>query len=279
MNDAELRTFLAIIETGSLVRAANQLNVTQSTVTARLKGLEDEVGQVLLTRHKSGATLTAAGQRLIRYAETIDELWRQARQESGLPGGVTSICNIGCHPDLWSTYGQRFFDLVHDRHPEVAISVWHAGNTELGRWLNNGLTNVSLTFAPAVQGQQVMHQLPTDDLRLYSTEPDSPIKFDPKYIFVEMGAEFGRRHAAAFADADTARVNFGSVHMALDHLMRHGGSAYLPKSMAGPLVDQGDLFELSGAPVFQRKSAVVVDEAAASNWPWLPGVIAKIAQS
>ena len=60
MNIVSLQTFLAIVETGSLVRASQKMNVTQSTVTARLKTLEDEIGQVLLNRQKSGTTLTPA---------------------------------------------------------------------------------------------------------------------------------------------------------------------------------------------------------------------------
>ena len=62
MNLTSLQTFLAILETGSLVRAADKLNVTQSTVTARLKTLEEELGQVLINRQKSGATLRRPGQ-------------------------------------------------------------------------------------------------------------------------------------------------------------------------------------------------------------------------
>ena len=85
MQLSELKTFLAIIETGSLVRASYKLHVTQSTITARLKTLEDSLGQRLVNRTKSGATLTAAGIRLHRYAQTIDELWSQAQQETALP--------------------------------------------------------------------------------------------------------------------------------------------------------------------------------------------------
>ena len=80
MNLQEIRTFLAIVECGSLVKASERLNVTQSTITARLKGLEEEIGQTLIVRQKSGAIPTAAGQRLQRYAQTISELWRQAQQ-------------------------------------------------------------------------------------------------------------------------------------------------------------------------------------------------------
>ena len=74
MNLSSLQTFLAILETGSLVRAADELNVTQSGVTARLKTLEEELGQVLIDCQKSGATLTLAGAKLMRYAPAITGL-------------------------------------------------------------------------------------------------------------------------------------------------------------------------------------------------------------
>ena len=96
MNLSELRTFLTIVETGSLIRASERLNVTQSTVTARLKSLEEEVGQSLITRNKSGAVMTAAGVRLHRYADTIANLWQQARQETALPDGMAGTCNLAC---------------------------------------------------------------------------------------------------------------------------------------------------------------------------------------
>lgn len=77
MNLSSLQTFLVILETGSLVRVADKLNVTQSRVTARLKTLEEELGQVLINHQKSGATLTLAGAKLMRYAQTITGLSRR----------------------------------------------------------------------------------------------------------------------------------------------------------------------------------------------------------
>ena len=88
MNIVGLQTFVSIVETGSLVRASEQLNVTQSTVTARLRTLEQELGATLLLRHKSGVTLTASGTKLLGYAEIMIGLWRQARQETAPPAGT-----------------------------------------------------------------------------------------------------------------------------------------------------------------------------------------------
>ena len=82
MNITNLKTFLAVVEAGSLIAASKQMNVTQSTITARLHALEDDMGQKLLMRQKSGAALTASGLKFKRYAEVMVELWRQAKQET-----------------------------------------------------------------------------------------------------------------------------------------------------------------------------------------------------
>ncbi|MDX1743391.1 MAG: LysR family transcriptional regulator, partial [Ruegeria sp.] len=60
--DIELaRTFLAVVETGTFFDAANRVHVTQSTVSMRIRTLEQQLGQAVFERGKSGATLTPAG--------------------------------------------------------------------------------------------------------------------------------------------------------------------------------------------------------------------------
>lgn len=273
MNLSALRTFLAIVETGSLVRASERLNVTQSTVTARLKSLESELGQQLINRQKSGASLTAAGVRLKRYAETISDLWQQARQETALPGGFDAVCNIACHPDLWSGLGERLFDWIRQHQPNVALSVWQGGAAELATWLSSGLADIAFGYAPTANSAQSALPLATDTLCLVSTQKDGPIKFDPGYVFVEAGEDFGRWHAAAYADAGTARLNFGTAQLGLDHILQHGGSAYLPERMAHPFLQDGQLFRLTDAPEFSRRSYLAVNKTALQSWPWFDAAL------
>lgn len=273
MNLPALRTFLAIVETGSLVRASARLNVTQSTVTARLKSLEQELGQTLIIRQKSGASLTAAGVRLLRYAETISDLWQQARQETALPGGFDAVCNMACHPDLWPGLGERLFHWIRQGQPTVALSVWQGGVAEMSGWLTSGLADLALTHVPAANSAQTLRPLWTDRLCLVSRAPDSSIRFDPGYVFVEAGDEFGRWHAASYADAGTARLSFGSAQLGLDHLLTHGGSAYLPLRMAAPYLRDARLFRLHQAPEFQRECFAVINKTAAAAWPWLDAAL------
>lgn len=264
----ELRTFLAIIETGSLIKASEQLNVTQSTVTARLKSLESEIGQSLINRQKSGVSLTAAGVRFQRYASTITNLWRQARQETSLPDALSTVCNIGCHPDLWPALGNAFFDYIRREVPQVALSVWQGSSVDMRGWMDNGLVDFTITHSSNVGQEQEIVQSLDDQLVLVSTQKDSPITFDPKYFFVEAGEEFGRVHAATFADANTARISFGSATLGLEYLLSEGGSAYLPLRLARPHIASGAIYILDKAPTFERRAYLIVNKTASKAWPW-----------
>jgi len=269
MNLANLETFLKIVETGSLVRASEALNVTQSTVTARMKSLEEEVGQTLLVRNKSGATLTAAGLKLKRYAEVMSGLWRQAQMEISLPKGTRSVCNLGCHQDLWPGLGKTLFKALRARHPDDAISLWTGEQSELDARLGAGLVDVAITYQPVVHGNQSIQLLPPDELVLYALRPDNPMRSDPHYIYVDLGEDFHRDHSHDYADAGVARTSFSSAVWALEHLLENGGSAYLPQRLARSHVDSGQLHRIAGAPVYSRNAYLVTNDRTVRNWPLL----------
>ncbi len=74
-----LRSFVAVVETGGVTRAANQLHLTQSAVSMQLKRLEEALGQPLLSRAGRGVAPTAQGEQLLAYGRRIlalnDEVW------------------------------------------------------------------------------------------------------------------------------------------------------------------------------------------------------------
>ncbi len=273
MTLVELRTFLAIIETGSLVAAADKLNVTQSTVTARLKSLEGQLGQSLVLRRKSGALATPAGQRLKRYAATIEDLWRQARQETALPEGLRSVCNMSVETDLWTGPGQRMRDFVLALQPAVAMTLWEGDAATLAGWLQTEKSDMALTFSPRAGADQVQFELPPDTLVLVSTKADAPLRFDPGYVFVEAGPEFARDHATFYADASTQRLSFGSAQLGLAFILDHGGSAYLPWRMVAERVADGRLHRIAGAPEFMRPVFLVANRRAMDAWDWFDDIV------
>lgn len=86
--DIELaKTFLDIVRSGSLVGTAERLHVTQTTVTARVKNLESQLGCQLFVRNRAGASLTPEGERFVTYATQIVQLWENAKYDVPLHCG------------------------------------------------------------------------------------------------------------------------------------------------------------------------------------------------
>jgi DNA-binding transcriptional LysR family regulator len=279
MNIVSLQTFIAIVETGSLVRASEKMNVTQSTVTARLKTMEDEIGQILLNRQKSGTTLTPAGTKLLRYAKIMTGLWRQAKFETSLPKGLDAVCTFGCDRDLWHGPGRKFFYDILSEHPEIALSVHQGSSKDLEKWLSEGSVDVILTYEAVARGNQTIHELPEERLVLYSDRPDAPMVGDPHYIFVDHGSEYRQMHAESYHDAGVARISFDSSWWALQFMLDNQGSAYLPEALADWFLRHGRIYPVANAPIFTRKKCLVVNDTAARYWSWFQNLVDRLKEA
>jgi DNA-binding transcriptional LysR family regulator len=70
----QLRTFIAIVETGSFTKAAEVVNKTQSAVSMQMKRLEERIERPIFARDGRASKLTEDGQRLLDYARRIVKL-------------------------------------------------------------------------------------------------------------------------------------------------------------------------------------------------------------
>ncbi|MEM5425549.1 LysR family transcriptional regulator [Paraburkholderia ferrariae] len=68
---AQLRTFIAVTEAGSVSAGAERVFLSQSSVSEQLKKLEERVGQPLFVRSKQGMSATPAGAKLLDHARRI----------------------------------------------------------------------------------------------------------------------------------------------------------------------------------------------------------------
>jgi DNA-binding transcriptional LysR family regulator len=97
MDAGDLKVFAAVARLGGMNRAAVELHTVQSNVTARVQALEADIGCVLFERHRRGVSLTAAGQRLLPYAERVARLLadaRRAARDDGAPRGQLTLGSL-----------------------------------------------------------------------------------------------------------------------------------------------------------------------------------------
>lgn len=273
MNLTEIQTFLAVVETRSLVRAARRLNVTQSTVTARIDSLEERLGQTLLHRAKAGTELTSAGFKFQRFAELFAQLWGQAQYEIGLPQGFTGVCNVGCYVDLWEGIGERFLAFVRQRRPDVAVAVWPGDQASIDRWLATGLVDMAFCYAPQARAPFAIRELGQDELMRVEFAPP---KGEPGagYVYVDYGAQFRRDHAVLFARESPSAVTLASARWAIDYLSTMGGSAYLPRRHRRHFHPSGQV--VAEAPTLKQTIALVENTSVTRNWTWLDAALASL---
>src|SRR5262245_25788419 len=67
----QIQYFIATSDAGKVCLAAANLGVSQSAITAAVKGLEDVLGRKLFDRHSNGVTLTYDGHQFLQYARNI----------------------------------------------------------------------------------------------------------------------------------------------------------------------------------------------------------------
>ena len=273
MNIAALQTFLAVVRMGNLNKAAEQLNVTQSTVTARLDTLEETLGQRLLLRSRRGAELTKAGFAFQRHAELMVQAWEQARKAMGLPKGFSGMFSFACHFDLWEGAGSAWLEAVRRDQPDLALEAWSGDLGDIKRWLSSGLVDAALVPEPLTAPDLASHRIGEDRLVQVSSVRRAVQAWDPAYIYVDLGPEFRRRHSLAWPVDETARMTFGASRWALDHLLENGGSAYLPWRLTAPLVRQGRLHPVEGSPEFTRAMHLVWRKASLTAHPWMKQAI------
>ena len=121
----DIRHFLTIVRTGSLLAAAEDLGVDQSTVFRRLRALEDQLGTHLFDRrHRGRYQLTAAGENLIEQATRMEQaaldIDRQVRgQDLQLSGKI----RVATAEDMAVTLLPRHLQAFEQAYPEIAIEL------------------------------------------------------------------------------------------------------------------------------------------------------------
>jgi DNA-binding transcriptional LysR family regulator len=118
----QLRTFIAIADTGSFTRAAEIVHKTQSAVSMQMKRLEERVGKAVFERDGRGNRLTDDGERLLDYARRIVKLSTEAViafNEGDLHGRVC----LGVPDDYAERYLPEILARFARSHPRVEVNV------------------------------------------------------------------------------------------------------------------------------------------------------------
>lgn len=256
MDIDQARTFLAISAFGSFLEAANHLHVTQSTVSARIQRLEDELGVRLFVRNRAGASLTTGGLRFADYAKRLVLTTEQARHHLGLPERYRATLRIGGRIALWEGLLPAWVGKMRELASDVAIRAEIGFEEELMRRLIEGTLDIGLMYTPSHSPGLVVEHLFDENLMLVSSRPGET-RLGDDYTHVDWGPAFDNQHAQSYPDQEppAQTVNIGWLGVQL--ILANGGSCYLPQRLADPHIAAGRLHPVVGAPNYLHPTYAV----------------------
>ncbi len=253
-------TFLVICDVGSFIKASERLCVTQSTVSTRVKQLEDLLGQPLFVRTKAGATPTPAGTQFRPYAEKLVRTWEQAHHNVGLPGQFSAMLAIGVEFTLLERLMARWLAWARAALPDIKLRIDVESEAALSAMLVDGAVDMTVTCNPLKRAGTVVEKLMEDTLVLVSSDPATAGPWEDGYLFVDWGSRFRTEHKDAFPHVDAPAIAVNHGPLAYHHIKRNGGSAYLPVRSVHADLAAGALHVVGSAPAFSRQIYVACIE-------------------
>src|SRR5215204_1805857 len=120
----ELNVLMAVVEAGSMGKAAERLNLTQPAISRSIAELEHAFGVRLLDRHRRGVEPTECGRALLDGGTTIfDELRQTIRNVEFLADPTAGSVRIGCSTFLTTTFVSAVVDYISQRYPRIVIDI------------------------------------------------------------------------------------------------------------------------------------------------------------
>ena len=249
--DTELaRTFLSVVSSGNFINAAEHLNVTQSTVSVRIRALEEQLGCVLFVRNKAGTTLTPAGRLFQRHATMLVRAVEQARQDVGVPRGFDAILAIGGRIGLWDGFLLDWLPRIREKAPQVSVRAEIGFENDLMHGLVEGRLDIAVMYTPQRRPGLFVDPLFDERLVLVSGGAERFRKLDHRYVYIDWGPEFYAKHAASFPDFAGPAMTTNVGWLGLRHILGAGGAGYFPVRLVRPYLDSGALSKVSAAPEF-----------------------------
>ncbi len=267
MNTDLIRTFLEVAKTRHFGHAADNLFLTQSAVSFRVKQLEDVLGVSLFTRQRNNILLTSAGERLLPHAENLLANWQLAIQEVGLPKAQNLQLALGGTSNLWDVFLQSLLPKLAEKFPHISIRTEMNQSQHLIRSLLGGRLDIAVLLDAPSNMDIDSHLAGHLELIMVCNEPDKLLADIPSigHVFVDWGTSVNLQQARLFEYPVAPVLHTGQSHIALEFILTHKGAAHLPVALVDSYVKEGYLYQVKDAMTIKQDVYLVYSRDYSGN--------------
>lgn len=175
MDISQLRSFVAVAEAGSYIKASDLLSVPQPTLSRQVRTLELELRASLFHRHGRGVRLTDKGSKFIEYARsvihTMDAALLSVRDSEAV---YTGHLIVGLTPSIGRILIPALAPLLKERFPLASVRLTEGLSGALYEKVLLGQVDFALVLSPASSPHLHIEPLATEQLYLIGPEPAAP---------------------------------------------------------------------------------------------------------
>jgi LysR family nitrogen assimilation transcriptional regulator len=170
-----LRYFIAIVDCGSLTKAAEQVCVAQPALSQQLAALEADLGVPLLLRSPKGVAPTEAGMTLYRHARTIMKQLEVTRTEVRTSGsGVSGTVAVGLPTTAAAVLAMPLLRAARAAYPDVRLQLFESMSGYIGELLANSRLDFAILFRDSDSRAVALEPLAEESLCLIGQPSAAP---------------------------------------------------------------------------------------------------------
>ncbi|MDA3869447.1 MAG: LysR family transcriptional regulator [Gammaproteobacteria bacterium] len=259
MDIEHLKTFLEVERMRNFRKAAENLCISPSAVSARVRQLEQTLGLILFRRDRQTVSLSQPGERFKRHARFILGAWEHAHQEIALSKQIDKHLMVVGVNSLWEFLLQDWLNDIHCHSPLIGFRAESSTSKQIAQKLEQGTIDLGFIYEPPLLREMIVREISSIPLIMVSSEPNQNADdaLADGYVRVDWGTLFTSLHEKYFPQRPIAavRANVGSIALGL--IESCGGAAYLPTSMVKDKLEQNRLFKVEDAPEIPLKAYAV----------------------
>lgn len=232
MDITVLKYFKTVARLGNMSRAAQELHVSQPTLTVSIRKLEETLGTVLLERSKKGVSLTPAGLQIYQYSDQMIELWEEMLREAGsVDQAVKGTIRLGVHPSVARyTLPSLLRDLLED-NTQLNVQLYHDLSRNVLQMILDNVVDAGLVINPEKHPDLIIKELLEDEVTVWKRKGctlNDVLIFDPSLFQVQSILEKLKRKNFRYM----RQISSSNLEVIASLLSSGTGHAILPKRVA-----------------------------------------------
>lgn len=264
--------FYIVAKYGNITRAAEELFVSQPSVTQSIKSLENQIGATLFIRTKKGVNLTEEAKVLFKFVEEgIHYIENGEKKFQELMELEEGTLKIGASTTVTEHVLLPYLQEFQKRYPKIAISITNHLTSDLVRLLRNGTVDILALNLPTKEAPDLditpfleVHDIfavGKDKKELVKTEKNFQDLTTEEFIFQKRPS-----NTRAFLDSWLEKEQLGispkfevvSFNLVKDMTKIGMGIGYLTKEFVREELSKGELFELKTSPKVPSREIGIV---------------------